>query len=154
MAGKNRKGSPPGLTQSNVAKRVNLAEWRASRIHERTLPSGLTVQLRDVTMTDLMMTGKLPDSIMQIMTDAADKGEQDFDLETITKNTREWNEMLNALVEVSLMEPKIGDVADDEHILLAEIPTDDKLDIFSFLNRGAEQIRPFREGENEPVEAV
>jgi hypothetical protein len=105
-------------------------------------------------MTDLMMTGKLPDSIMSMVTDAAQDGAQDFDLETITKNTREWNEMLNTLIELCLLEPQIGDTADDEHILLAEIPSDDKLFIFNFLNRGAEALRPFREGEAEPVEAV
>jgi len=142
------------LEQSTQAKRVNLAEWRASRIKERTLPSGLTVQLRDVTMTDLMFTGKLPESIMKMMTDAAESGSQDLDLETLAKNTTEFNQMLNTLVEVSLVEPKIGDVADDEHILLAEIPSDDKLDIFQFLNRGAEQLASFREGEKQPVEAV
>lgn len=142
------------LEQSNTAKRVTLAEWRASRVHERTLPSGLTVQVRDVTMTDLMMTGRLPDSILKMMTDAASGGEQDFDLDLIAKNTTEFNQMLNALVEISLVEPKIGDVADDEHILLAELPTDDKLDIFSFLNRGAEQLQSFREGEKQPVATV
>jgi hypothetical protein len=154
MAGKNGKNALPNLKQSEQAKRVNLAEWRASRIHELELPSGLTIKVRDVTMTDLMLTGKLPDSIMSMMTDMAQEGAQEFDLEIITKNTIEWNQMLTALLELCLIEPKIGDQADDEHILLAEIPSDDKLFIFNFLNRGAEALRPFREGEAEPVEAV
>lgn len=149
-----KNGNLPNLDQSVQAKRVSLADWRASRIKERTLPSGLTVKLRDVTMTDLMFTGRLPDSIMKMMTDAADGGAQEFDLETLAKNTTEFNQMLNTLVEVSLVEPKIGDVADEEHILLAEIPSDDKLDIFQFLNRGAEQLSSFREGEKQPVEAI
>jgi len=140
--------------QSQKATRVNLAEWRASRIHERTLPSGLQVKVRDVTMTDLMLTGKLPESITTLMTDMAGNGAQEMDVALITKNATEWNQMLNTLVELCLVEPQIGDVADDEHILLAEIPTDDKLDLFNFLNRGADQLRSFREGENEPVAAV
>jgi len=147
-------GTLKSLEQSQKATRVNLAEWRASRIHERTLPSGLQVKVRDVTMTDLMLTGKLPESITTLMTDMAGNGAQEMDVALITKNATEWNQMLNTLVELCLVEPQIGDVADDEHILLAEIPTDDKLDLFNFLNRGADQLRSFREGENEPVAAV
>ena len=154
MSKNNGSGKTASLKQAEQEKRVNLAAWRASRIHERTLPSGLTVKLRDVTMTDLMLTGKLPDSIMSLMTDTAKAGEKEFDLETITKNTVEWNQMLTTLMELSLVEPQIGDMADEEHILLAEIPSDDKLDIFNFLNRGAEDLQPFREGEEQPVEAV
>lgn len=143
-----------GLKQSAQAKRVNLAEWRASRVHELSLPSGLQVKVRDVTMTDLMLTGKLPEGIMGMMTDLAQSGAQEADLGLVTKNAQEFNALLNALVQLCLVEPKIGDTADDEHILLAEIPSDDKLTLFNFLNRGAEQVRPFREGEAEPVEAV
>jgi hypothetical protein len=105
-------------------------------------------------MTDLMMTGKLPEAIMKMVTDTAQAGEQEFDLEMITKNTAEWNQMLTTLIELCLVEPQIGDVADDEHILLAEIPSDDKLDIFNFLNRGAADLQSFREGEDQPVAAV
>lgn len=146
-------GTEP-LKQSVQAKRKTLAEWRANRIHERTLPSGLVVQLRDVSMTDLMFTGRLPDSIVNLAKESAENGGGNFDLEMISKNTADFNTMLNTLAELCLVEPKIGVAADDEHILIAELPADDKMDIFSFVNRGAEQLRPFREGQDEPVESV
>lgn len=154
MTKKNGNHKVASLVQSNAAKRVNLAEWRASRIHERTLPSGLTVKIRDVSMTDLMFTGKLPDAIVSMAKESAESGNNEFDIESISKNTEQFNSMLNTLVELCLMEPKIGSVADDDHILLAELPADDKMDIFSFVNRGAEELRPFREGEDQPVAAV
>ena len=142
------------LNQSTQANRMNLAQWRASRVHELVLPSGLEVKVRDMTMTDLLMTGKLPEAIMQTLTDNVDVESQSVDLSVITKNTVQWNEMLTTLVQLSLIEPKIGEVVDDEHILLAEMPADDKLKLFEFLNRGAVQLQSFREGEAKPVATV
>lgn len=142
------------LQQSAAAKRVNLAEWRASRIHDLTLPSGLSVRVRDVTMTDLMFTGRLPDSIVGMAQEAAEKGEGEFDLANLMKNTQQFNAMLDTLIGLCLVEPQIGDVADAEHITLEELPADDKMAIFAFVNRGAEQLRPFRDGENPSVETV
>jgi hypothetical protein len=154
MAPKNGKTALANMEQSTQAKRITLAEWRSNRIHERTLPSGLQVKIRDVSMTDLMFTGKLPDVIVNMAKDSAEKGGAEFDLESIAKNSADFNQMLNTLVELCLLEPKIGNVADDEHILLAELPADDKMDIFTFVNRGAEPLRPFREGEDEPAETA
>ena len=31
------------MEQASAAKRMNLADWRKSRVHELTLPSGLAV---------------------------------------------------------------------------------------------------------------
>lgn len=67
------------LEQSQRAKRRSLAEWRASRLHELDLPSGLSVTVRDVTMTDLLLTGKLPPSFVDLAGNAA-SGEQALDL--------------------------------------------------------------------------
>jgi len=142
------------LKQSQQATQKNLSEWRASRVHEQTLPSGLHVKLRDVSMTDLMFTGKLPDAIIGLAKDASETGAKEFDLELLAKNTGEFNQMLNVLVELCLVEPMIGAQADDAHILLGEIPADDKMAIFSFVNREAENIRPFRDEQNKPVETI
>ena len=154
MTPKNGKGNLPNLQQAQAAKRVTLAEWRAGRLHELELPSGLAVKVRDVSMTDLLFTGKLPDSILAMMQEQADGGASEIDLSTITKNTQDFNAMMDAMVELCMVEPKIGAVADDDHILLSELPFDDKMAVFNFLNRGADQLRSFREGENKPVEAV
>lgn len=142
------------LKQSNDAKRVNLAEWRASRLHEETLPSGLAVTLRDVTMTDLMLTGKLPDAFLDMAQDAARQDAGSFDVKAIAKNAAEFRAMLDALVELALVSPKIGAAADDEHITLDELPNDDKMHIFNFLNREVTALQSFREGENESVASL
>lgn len=142
------------IEQSNKAKRKNLAEWRASRLHEMDLPSGLPVTVRDVTMTDLMMTGKLPDSFVDLAQDAAQKEGSGFDLKALAKNAGDFRAMLDALVELALVSPKIGSVADDEHITLDEMPNDDKMAIFNHVNREVTALHSFREGEDKPVASV
>jgi len=139
-------GNLAQMEQAQLAKRVTLAEWRASRLHELDLPSGLRVKLRDVTMTDLMLTGKLPSAIVDMAKESQDKGAEEFDLNALAKNSGDFNQMLNLLVEICLVEPKIGTTADDEHILLGEMPADDKMAIFSFVNREVAPVSSFREG--------
>ena len=142
------------LKQSVQQKRVNLAEWRASRIHDLELPSGLTIKLRDVTMTDLMLTGKLPDAMMDLAQDASSGGKESIDLKAMAKSGAEFKQMLDALIRLCVVEPALADVGDDEHLCLADFNGDDKMAIFNFVNRGVETLHSFREGEAEPVAVV
>jgi len=149
MSQKNLKS----LGQSQIAKQINLAEWRASRMHEMDLPSGLQVTVRDVTMTDLLLTGKLPASFVDIAQDAATKGDS-LDLKQLAEKGADFRDMLDALVEIALVTPLIGTEADESHITLAELPNDDKMAIFNFVNREVTALQSFREGQNEPVAVV
>jgi len=147
------KAEIKNLKTSVDAKRVNLAEWRASQLHEMDLPSGLHVTVRDVTMTDLLLTGKLPASFVDLAQEAATKGSS-MDLKQLAENGAEFRVMLDALAEIALVEPQIGPTADDSHITLAELPNDDKMAIFNFVNREVTALQSFREGQNEPVAVV
>lgn len=131
---------------SKTPSKKSLADWRASRLHEETLPSGLTVTLRDVTMTDLMLTGKLPPAFVDMAERSAKDGTGSVDMKELMKNAADFASMLDALVAIALVEPKIGSAADDEHITLAELPNDDKMHIFNWVNREVAQITSFREG--------
>ncbi len=141
------------LKQSEIAKKKSLSEWRASRLHETELPSGLGVTLRDVSMTDLLLTGKLPASFVDLAEASASSGNT-IDLKEVIKSGEDFRTMLDALVPLALVEPKIGAVADNDHITLEELPNDDKMFIFNFVNREVEQIKSFREGSDEPVAVV
>lgn len=123
----------------------SLADWRASRVHEDVLPSGLAVKLRDVTMTDLLFTGKLPPAFAE-MAEKAGRDGGEVDLKELFKNAAEFAQMLNALVSIALVEPQIGETADDGHITLEELPNDDKMHIFNWANREVSQLKSFREG--------
>ena len=132
---------------SKIPSKKALADWRASRVHEMTLPSGLDVKLRDVTMTDLLFTGKLPPAFADMAEKAAKENEGGaMDLKEMFKNAADFAVMLNALVSIALVEPKIGEFADDETITLGELPNDDKMFIFNWANREVSQLTSFREG--------
>lgn len=141
------------LEQSQTAKRANLAEWRSARTHELELPSGLTATVRDVDITDLALTGRIPNSLMDVFVSAAEQtSEADAEKmagDAIAKNAADFGRMLDAVTRAAFVSPRIGDVADDETVTVDEIPMGDKLFLFNHLNREVARVRSFREGERE-----
>lgn len=150
----NQNESLSRLKQSQQSRREMLAQWRATRLQEISLPSGMTIWVKDVTMMDLLLTGKLPEGVVEISEEANKQGGVEIDLKKIAKNAMEFNQMLDALVMQCVVEPPIAEQGDDEHLALSEISADDKMFIFNWANREVTQLRPFREGEVEPVAAV
>jgi hypothetical protein len=142
------------LQQSQQARRETLAQWRSSRLHELELPSGMKVWVKDVSMMDLMLTGKLPENIIEFADEAEKLGKVEIDLKKIVKSGTDFNLMLDTVVLAAVVEPPILEKGDDDHLGLDEINGDDKMAIFNWANREVEQLRPFREGENQPVAAV
>lgn len=142
------------MNQSNNAKRVNLAAWRAKRLHEVDLPSGLSVTLRNITMTDLLFTGKLPPAMLDFAQDAANNGGSGVDLKELAKNGPDFKDLMDEVARLCVVSPAIGPVEDDEHITLEELSGDDKMFIFNWANREVSQLQSFREGEAESVAVV
>lgn len=134
------------LKQSQSAKRKSLAEWRAGRVQSLDLPSGLTVTVRDVSMTDLLLSGKLPPAFADFAEQANKNGANSIDLKELMANAADFTKMLDTLVTLALVEPKIGEFADDETVTLAEIPSGDKMAVFNWVNREVTQLTSFREG--------
>jgi hypothetical protein len=142
------------LQQAQQARRETLAQWRSSRLTELTLPSGMTVWAKDVSMTDLMLTGKLPDVMLDMAEDASKNGAVSVDLKKMAKNGAELAALMDTLVKLCVVEPPIADHGDDDHLGLDEISGTDKMFIFNWANREVEKLRPFREGEAQPVATV
>jgi hypothetical protein len=146
------------LKQSQNATRMNLAEWRASHVHEMDLPSGLHVRVRDMDMTDLLLTGRLPGSVLSIAEEAAAKTDSvdltKIGMDLMKQNGPDFKALLDTIARVALVEPQIGDVADDAHITIDELTIADKSAIMEFINREVQQLKSFRDGESEPVETV
>jgi hypothetical protein len=142
------------LQQSQKSRRETLAQFRSSRLHELPLPSGITVWVREVSMMDLMLTGKLPENIIDFAEAAEKQGAVDIDLKKIVKSGTDFNIMLNTVALATIVEPPVSENGDDDHLGLDEINGDDKMAIFNWVNREVEQLRPFREGENKPVAVV
>ena len=140
------------MDQAQYDRRKNLAQWRASRLHELTLPSGLTVSVRDASMMDLMLSGKLPEAVMDFVNEQQDAKE--VDLKKVARSAADFNAMLDAAVLSCVVDPPVAPKGDEIHLGLDELGGDDKMAIFNWLNREVSELRPFREGEGEPVAAV
>ena len=145
------------MEQASAAKRMNLAEWRKSRVHELTLPSGLAVQVRDVTMTDIALSGEMPNTLLDLFLDEENDISKLPEKQMILKmleSGKEFSALLDLIASKCLVEPQIGETADEQHITLAELPQADKMEIFNWANREAASARPFREEQAQPVGAA
>jgi hypothetical protein len=149
-------GNLQSLKQSQRAKRSSVAEWRASRLHEETLPSGLPVVLRDVDLASIFVDGDIPNTMIDLITSPELEGmsNEEVGKKFISEDSSNFNTLLKALAKAALAEPQIGETADNTHILYSELSFEDKMFIFNFTNRDANAVRPFREGTAEPAKTA
>ena len=148
-----KKNNIGRVGQSQRDRREDLAKWRAGRTHELALPSGLTVMVADVTITDLAFSGMdLPPSILAFAEDAAKSGASKIDIKELLKDAKEFKQFMDLMVKVALKEPQIADVSDADHITLDELNGDDKMAIFNWINRETAAVKPFRDA-GQPAEA-
>lgn len=141
------------LKQAQQSRQATLAQFRANQIKELELPSGTTIFVRDITMTDLMLTGKLPDVMLDIALESTD-GNSAIDLKKIAQNGQDFKFLLDVLTKLCVVEPPVADTGDDEHLGIDEISADDKMAIFNWANREVEQLKSFREGTDESMAAL
>jgi len=145
------------LEQAKQARRQTIAKFRAEQIKEMPEPlpdSGLKIFLRDASMMDLVLSGKLPEPLIDVINDARENGKEGFDIKAMARNGKEFSEMIDGLVLASVIEPPLAEKGDDDHIGIREISSDDKMKIFEWLNREKNSLHSFREGQAEPAEAV
>ena len=136
------------MEQAKLARDKTLAQYRANQFKEMTLKkSGLTVYLRDASITDLMLAGKLPQSLLGAI--QAESDGQAVDLKKFA-GENDFGALVDAVVMACAVEPPIGEVADDLHLGLHEIPGDDRMEIFNWANREVAPVADqFR---NQPAE--
>jgi hypothetical protein len=144
------------LKQAQQARAASLSKWRASRMHEETLPSGLEVLLRDVDIMNVVIDGNIPNTLIDVI---GGEGFQSLSEEEIGKKMLEehkgdFNALMRQLITASLVEPAIGETADDKHILYGELSFEDKMHIFNFLNRDSQAVRSFRDKSAKPDPAA
>lgn len=145
------------LKQAEAARRERIASFRFEQVKEFPGPlpvSGLQIFVRNVTMMDLIFTGMLPEPLLDVINDMQDKGAEEVDLKKIARNGAEFNAMVNALVILAVVEPPIAEKGDEDHIGIDEMNGDDKMAIFSWVNREVKSMRSFRDEQTPPVAVV
>jgi hypothetical protein len=140
------------LQQSIQARREMLAEWRAKRLHELALPSGLVVTVRDASVMDLIINGNVPQTLLSLIMSESE-GKEKIDL-TMFSGNNEYGALIDGMVKICLVDPPVAEVADETHLGIGELPGEDKMAIFNHANREVEQVKTFRAEPAEPVPAA
>lgn len=123
---------------------MNLEQWRARQAGEDfTLPSGLDVRLKRVSLLDLVQGGRIPQTlhapVAEMMKRKPDAGVELADLE-------KFGGVLDLVAAACLVGPDGLDVA--------ELPAADKQAIFNWANEAAGRLQPFRPQQNGDVESA
>jgi len=124
---------------------MNLAEWRARQQQGEafTLPSGLDVQLKKVSLMDLAQAGQIPTTLRAPVAEMLKrKPDQPVDLADVEK----FGQVLDVVVRACLVEPAELD--------LAELSGNDKQAIFNWANQVAGKLEPFRSRQSGDVEST
>lgn len=118
---------------------MKLREWRKKQqaMETMTLPGGLEVVLRRVHILDLVASGRIPETLDALVKKATATG---FGVEDVM----EFLPLINSVATACLVEPAIGEQADETHVTLDEMPLLDRLAIFEWANGAANALRPFR----------
>jgi hypothetical protein len=134
------------MMQSQQARAQNLKKWRESRLHEETLPSGLHVLLRDVDLPGIVFEGNVPNTLIDVITSQnfQEMSEEQSANKLLAENKTDFAILMFELIKAALVDPAIGEKADDQHILYGELTLTDKMHIFNFMNREVQSVRPFR----------
>jgi hypothetical protein len=139
------------MKKSQADTRKMIAELRAGRSHEVQLPlSGCVLKVRDLGLLDLAVTGKIPNTMLDLVSKA-----KSLDGSTMLKeHAVEFGELLNSVFKAAVIFPPVADVADDEHICADDFEYGDKMALFNWVNREATIVRPFRDESNKPMAAT
>lgn len=124
---------------------MNLEEWRKQRQQgeDATLPSGLVVQLRQVSMLDLAAKGQIPQTL---------KPQIDALMQNGVKITKVSLDAMSKFVGVIDLVCEAC-LAGPDGLKVEELTYQDKLAIFSWANEMAGKLEPFRRQEAEPLGA-
>jgi hypothetical protein len=141
-------------TNSNGAAswRDALAAYREAMVHDvGPLPaSGLVIKAKQVSLQDLMLQGKIPDSLSGLVNSTL----QGKKLEMTAEHLPLLAEMFGVVIKACAVEPPVADVGDEDHLGLNELKFEDQEFIFNWANAEAIALTPFRQQHREPGAAA
>jgi hypothetical protein len=159
MAGSTLKS----MEQAKQARAKTLAAYREKSYHKLELTtSGLTIWVRDASVTDLMLLGKLPQALLSVIMKAAENADKDKEKIELDLNqfagSPDFGALVNGIVMVCAVEPPVTELSDDDHLAIYEIPSSDRLEIFAWANRevaaNADGFQPEQGSSEQPVPAA
>lgn len=132
---------------------MNYAEYRKQRLDGEalTLPSGLQVRVKKVSLLDLAFNGEIPQTLNPLTDDLLDRGRE---IKVTAADLVKYGEIVGLIAKACLIDPPVADESDETHIALKDMDADDKLELFQWANRGASQMEKFRKEQAGDVGAL
>ncbi|MCX6786847.1 MAG: hypothetical protein NTU85_03500 [Candidatus Kaiserbacteria bacterium] len=129
-----------------------LARWRAGRVREETLPSGLVVTVKRAELLDLVADGAIPLPLLGLV-------EQLGTAEAVTTGISlgDWPRyapLVNAVARAVLVAPAVADAPDDTHLGITELPMVDRLAVFNLAVGDLQRVATFRDEPHPGVAAA
>jgi len=138
-------------------KPTSVAAWKKNAAEPVELPSGNYMRVRRMSMSTLMATGKMPNSLTAIVKKAVDKGtgvmgveSEMADLIGDEKQLREMAQFLDTLVTMVAVDPPVSPTPEteadrqDDVLYADEIEEEDKSFIFQLVTGGTTDVEQFR----------
>lgn len=146
-------------TRKTAAKKPTTPRaWKQAQSEPIELPSGNYMRVRRMSMSTLISTGKLPNSLLGIVQSAVSKGtgmagveDKMADIMGDQKSLDEMARFMDDLLVMVAVEPKVYRVPDeetdrdDDTLYVDEVDQEDKSFIFQVVTGGTTDLEKFRE---------
>jgi hypothetical protein len=120
---------------------MNYSEWRAKQQQTLTLPSGLEIRVKKVSLLTLALDGDIPQTLHPFVDELLNKGDA---IKVEVSDLKNYGDVVAQVIRACVIEPPIADVSDEEHLAIRDLSDDDRKFIFNWANRGASQLEKFR----------
>lgn len=132
---------------------MDLKTWREQREMGEafTLPSGLDVKLKRVTLLDLVTQGKIPTTLSAQANEVHTSGKL-----PLTRFV-EFEPLINIVVAACVVDPTLTpdpSPTGEGSMFVGDLPIDDRLSVFTWAGSEAAPLRKFRDKSREPVDAA
>jgi len=130
---------------------MNLKAWREQRAMGEafTLPSGLDVKLKRVTLLDLVTQGKIPTTLSAQANEVHTSGKLPL------TRFAEFEPLINIVVAACIVEPTPElERMHSDNVFIPDLPIDDRLAVFTWAGSEAAPLRKFCGESREPVDAA
>jgi hypothetical protein len=124
---------------------MNLQEWRQAQATEATLPSGLEVTLRKVTLIDLAQGGRIPETLRPAVDSLLARAAKEGKPMTLA-DFEQFAGVVDLIVAAALVGP--------EGLTVAELPWPDRMAIYQWANEVSAQLATFRSKQSGALEAT
>jgi hypothetical protein len=118
---------------------TNVKEWK--KTEEMILPSGNVVELRRVSLMDLIAQSSIPDTLSALAVEVTTaKAGPKLDANQL----RQYEQVVNAVVKAAVVSPAITEQGGADSLAVREVDWVDRIQIFQWANGAATALRPFR----------